>query len=151
MPITDKIVFEGNISRINDKELDKYIWFDICKNEKYQTKEGEMKENSSFFSVKIDKDRIDNKDLFKVGSLIVVTGIPKSFLDKNNMKQFYIFALKIEDARVFKINDEKQNSQSPKITYDPDGVMVWDGKRCESEPATPEEIAEMEDLLSEFK
>lgn len=151
MPITDKIVLEGNISRINDKELDKYIWFDICKNEKYQTKEGEMKENSSFFSVKIDKDRIDNKDLFKVGSWIVVTGIPKSFLDKNNMKQFYIFALKIEDAKIFKINDEKQNSQSPKITYDPDGVMVWDGKRCESESATPEEIAEMEDLLSEFK
>ena len=151
MPITDKIVLEGNISRINDKELDKNIWFDICKNEKYQTKEGEMKENSSFFSVKIDRERIDNKDLFKVGSWIVVTGIPKSFLDKNNMKQFYIFALKIEDAKIFKINDEKQNSQSPKITYDPDGVMVWDGKRCESEPATPEEIAEMEDLLSEFK
>lgn len=151
MPITDKIVLEGNISRINDNELDKYIWFDICKNEKYQTKEGEMKENSSFFSVKIDRERIYNKDLFKVGSWIVVTGIPKSFLDKNNMKQFYIFALKIEDAKIFKINDEKQNSQSPKITYDPDGVMVWDGKRCESEPATPEEIAEMEDLLSEFK
>lgn len=151
MPITDKIVLEGNISRINDKELDKYIWFDICKNEKYQTKEGEMKENSSFFSVKIDRERIYNKDLFKVGSWIVVTGIPKSFLDKNNMKQFYIFALKIEDAKIFKINDEKQNSQSPKITYDPDGVMVWDGKRCESESATPEEIAEMEDLLSEFK
>ena len=104
-----------------------------------------------FLSVKIDIERIDNKDLFKVGSWIVVTGIPKSFLDKNNMKQFYIFALKIEDARVFKINDEKQNSQSPKITYDPDGVMVWDGKRCESIPASPEEIAEMEDLLSEFK
>ena len=151
MPITDKIVLEGNISRINDKELDKYIWFDICKNEKYQTKEGEMKENSSFFSVKIDRERIYNKDLFKVGSWIVVTGIPKSFLDKNNMKQFYIFALKIEDAKIFKINDEKQNSQSPKITYDPDGVMVWDGKRCESVPASPEEIAEMEDLLSEFK
>ena len=33
MPITDKIVLEGNISRINDNELDKYIWFDICKNE----------------------------------------------------------------------------------------------------------------------
>ena len=63
MPITDKIVLEGNISRINDKELDKYIWFDICKNEKYQTKEGEMKENSSFFSVKIDRERIDNKDI----------------------------------------------------------------------------------------
>ena len=116
MPITDKIVLEGNISRINDNELDKYIWFDIYKNEKYQTKEGEMKENSSFFSVKIDRERIDNKDLFKVGSWIVVTGIPKSFLDKNNMKQFYIFALKIEDAKIFKINDEKQNSQSPKIT-----------------------------------
>ena len=49
------------------------------------------------------------------------------------------------------MNDEKQNSQSPKITYDTDGVMLWDGKRCESVPASPEEIAEMEDLLSEFE
>ena len=70
---------------------------------------------------------------------------------KLSKKQFYIFALKIEDARVFKMNDEKQNSQSPKITYDTDGVMLWDGKRCESVPASPEEIAEMEDLLSEFE
>jgi len=29
--------------------------------------------------------------------------------------------------------------------------MLWHGKRCESEEATPEEIEEMERLLSEFR
>ena len=37
------------------------------------------------------------------------------------------------------------------IRYDPDGVMVWDGKRCEKEIPTEAEQQEMEQLLSEFK
>ena len=142
MPTKDTIILEGNISRINDTETDKYIWFDICKNERYQTNEGEMKENSSFFSVKIDKD------IFKIGSWIVVTGIPKSYIDKNNIRQFYIFGLKIEDARVYAINN---NNKDETISYDTDGVMLWHGKRCEAIPASPEEVAEMEELLNEFK
>ena len=37
------------------------------------------------------------------------------------------------------------------ISYDTDGVMLWHGKRCEAIPASPEEIKEMEELLSRFK
>lgn len=29
--------------------------------------------------------------------------------------------------------------------------MLWHGVRCESQEATPEEIKEMEELLSEFR
>lgn len=43
-----------------------------------------------------------------------------------------------------------KNSE-PEINYDSDGVMLWNGKRCESVPCTPEELKEMEELLSEYK
>lgn len=144
MPVMDKIILEGNISRINETE-DKYIWFDICKNESYTTKTGEKKNESSFFSCKIDRSRIKNDSIFKVGSWVVVSGIPKSYIDKNGYKQFNIFVLEIEDARVYNINENKEDKI---ISYDTDGVMLWHGKRCESEPASEEEIKEMQDMIN---
>ena len=44
-------------------------------------------------------------------------------------------------------NNIKSNINNSTITYDTDGVMLWHGKRCESEQASPEEIAEMEEML----
>lgn len=49
-----------------------------------------------------------------------------------------------------KINNNKK-IYNKIISYDTDGVMLWNGKRCESVPPTPEEQKEMENLLSEFK
>lgn len=92
MLVMDKIILEGNISRINETE-NKYIWFDICKNESYTTKTGEKKNESSFFSCKIDRSKIKNDSIFKVGSWVVVSVIPKSYIDKNGYKQFNIFIL----------------------------------------------------------
>ena len=40
---------------------------------------------------------------------------------------------------------------SNKISYDPDGVMVWNGKRCESTELSDEEREELENLLAPFK
>lgn len=37
------------------------------------------------------------------------------------------------------------------ISYDTDGVMLWNGKRCESEPCSDEELKELEELLKEFR
>ena len=43
------------------------------------------------------------------------------------------------------------------IRYDPDGVMVWNGKRCEADPwdfNNPEDVKkykELEDMLKEFR
>ena len=47
--------------------------------------------------------------------------------------------------------NNKINNKGPIISYDTDGVMLWNGKRCESEEATLEEMKELELLLSEFK
>ena len=41
--------------------------------------------------------------------------------------------------------------KEPVISYDTDGVMLWNGKRCESLPLTEEEQLEMDKLLEEFK
>ena len=46
---------------------------------------------------------------------------------------------------------------TPYIRYDLDGVMVWNGKRCETDPwdfNNPEDVKkykELEDMLKEFK
>ncbi len=48
-------------------------------------------------------------------------------------------------------NYKSNENNTPLISYDTDGVMLWHGVRCESQEATPEEIAEMEELLSEFR
>lgn len=148
----DKIYLEGNISSINSS--DKFIWFDVCKNNRYINKDGLEQKETSFFSARIDKSVLEKyKDLFYVGSWIVVTGIPKSYIDKNNQRKFYIHTLKIDSVNEY-MNSKKDNELpkvGPVISYDPDGVMVWDGKRCESIPPTEEELKEMEDLLSEFQ
>ena len=47
--------------------------------------------------------------------------------------------------------NNKINNKGPIICYDSDDVMLWNGKRCESEEATLEEMEELELLLSEFK
>ena len=52
-----------------------------------------------------------------------------------------------------KKNNSKYNLSylSNKISYDPDGVMVWNGKRCESTEISNEEREELENLLAPFK
>lgn len=47
--------------------------------------------------------------------------------------------------------NNKINNKGPIISYDSDDVMLLNGKRCESEEATLEEMEELELLLSEFK
>ena len=48
-------------------------------------------------------------------------------------------------------NKKIVNNKGPVISYDTDGVMLWNGKRCESLPLTEEEQQEMNKLLEEFK
>jgi hypothetical protein len=138
----NRIILEGIISRIN-KEDNKYIWFDICKNDNFKDKNGVMRQESSFFSARIDKSKLVGKDILEKGKFVIVNGIPKSYIDKSNYKVFYIHVLSIEEYS--KYNDKQINS------YYKDGVMHWNGQRCESEKATPEEKAEMEAILSEFE
>jgi ribosomal protein S25 len=56
---------------------------------------------------------------------------------------------KINNRIIYNNNITKKEVSGPIITEDPDGVMVWNGKRCEIDPASPEEQKEMEDMLNE--
>ena len=65
----------------------------------------------------------------------------------NNKIQSFITVIDITDN----YDDITNGRKAPHIRYDPDGVMVWNGKRCEKEIPTEAEQQEMEQLLSEFK
>lgn len=141
------IIMDGNISSINENIEDKYTWFDICQNNTYKDKEGKDVKETSFFSAKINKEKLKDLSLFNIGSFIVVEGIPKSYIDKNKVKRFYIFVLNIYDALTYK----RKSQADLEIDYDTDGTMLWNRKRCEATPPSKEEKQEMDNILSEYK
>lgn len=47
-------------------------------------------------------------------------------------------------------NNIKRNNIGPIISKDIDGVQLWNGKRCESEPMSEDEQKELKDWLSSF-
>lgn len=65
----------------------------------------------------------------------------------NNKIQSFITVIDITDN----YDDITNGRKAPHIRYDPDGVMFWNGKRCESIPPTEEEKREMEELLKEYR
>ena len=138
----NKITLTGIISSVKTEEYNNQIWFSICNNERYIDKDGNKKSVPSFFNVRIQNTKFDIEK-YKVGKLITISGVPKTYNDKNNVPRFYVVA--------FKINEVVKETKDEMNSYDTDGTMLWNGKRCESKEATPEQIKEMEDMLSEFK
>lgn len=124
--VKDYILVHGIISNIKDNVDKEYIWFDIARNEYYKDKEGNMKNNPSFFSARINKS-LKNKYILDTNIEVVIKGIPKGFVDKKGYRQNYIHVTEIN------------------------GVMLWNGVRCESEPCTDEELKELEELLKPFR
>lgn len=138
MEIQDYILVHGIITNIKDNVDNKFIWFDIRKDEYYKDKDGKMKNNPSFFSVRVSKNM---KYKLETNIEIIVKGIPKGFVDKNGYRQNYIHATEI--------NGLATNKYDGIISYDTDGVMLWNGKRCESIPMTKEEQEEIDKLIKE--
>lgn len=138
MEIQDYILVHGIIANIKDNVDNKFIWFDIRKDEYYKDKDGKMKNNPSFFSVRVSKKM---KYKLETNIEIIVKGIPKGFLDKNGYRQNYIHATEI--------NGLETNKYDEIISYDTDGVMLWNGKRCESIPMTKEEQKEIDKLIKD--
>ena len=138
MEIQDYILVHGIIANIKDNVDNKFIWFDIRKDEYYKDKDGKMKNNPSFFSVRVSKNM---KYKLETNIEIIVKGIPKGFLDKNGYRQNYIHATEI--------NGLETNKYDEIISYDTDGVMLWNGKRCESIPMSKEEQEEIDKLIKD--
>ena len=138
MEIQDYILVHGIITNIKDNVDNKFIWFDIRKDEYYKDKDGKMKNNPSFFSVRVSKNM---KYKLETNIEIIVKGIPKGFVDKNGYRQNYIHATEI--------NGLETNKYDGIISYDTDGVMLWNGKRCESTLISREEQEEIDKLIKE--
>ena len=138
MEIIDRITYHGVITSKRDNVDDKFIWFDI-KQDNIIKKDGKVINNPSFFSARIYKEY---KNLIVLHEEIYVKGIPGGYVDKKGIKQNYIHVDVINDVKVK--NDLIENNN---ISYDSDGVMLWNGKRCESTPLSKKEKNELDELI----
>ena len=131
--LIDYIKYHGVISNIRDKLDDSYVWIDICQKERFKDKNGMDRTNLSFFSARIYQEYFIKTNL-KVGDEIYVIGIPKGYVDKNNLRQNYIHVLELNGIEIKK---------EPINEY-------WNGKKIEIRPPTVNELKEFDELLKDF-
>ena len=131
--LIDYIKYHGVISNIRDKLDDSYVWIDICQKERFKDKNGMDRTNLSFFSARIYQEYFIKTNL-KVGDEIYVIGIPKGYVDKNNLRQNYIHVLELNGIEIKK---------EPINEY-------WNGQKIEIRPPTVNELKEFDELLKDF-
>lgn len=138
----NEVIISGNINVIKDiNNDDKYVKFSIV-SKKYSNNSN----SKVYISLNISRELYyENLDYFFVNNKVFIKGYLNSYSVNNRMQNF-ITVTKISDNYDYIINCRK----SPRIRYDSDGVMVWNGKRCESKEPTEAEKREMEEILKEF-
>ena len=138
----NEVIISGKINVITDTN-DKYIKFSIVAN-KYTLNESKNVYVSLNISRKLYYTYLD---YFFKDNKVFIKGYLNSYIDKSKKIQSFITVTEIADNP----DDILKGRSSPHIRYDPDGVQVWNGTRCESKEPTKEEQEEMEKLLEEFK
>ena len=134
----NEIIISGTINSITDSNQD-YIKFGLT-TLKYD-------ERKVFASFNINRNLYEiYKDFFVKGTKVFIKGYLNSYITNNKIKSF------ITVTDIANNQDEIMTGRKgPHIRLDPDGVEVWDGKRCEAIPPTEEELKEMEELLKEYQ
>lgn len=138
----NQVLLSGII--VNIKEgIGGYILFTMkCK------KYSESKYNFVYVSLSIYEDLYNiYKDIFVKDNEIFIKGYINSYVDNNRNYKMFISVIGVSKSYEQLIEGKK----TPYIRFDPDGVMVWNGKRCESTPLSEEELKEMNELLNEFR
>ena len=134
----NEIIISGVINNITDNN-NEYIKFGLTTSK--------FNNSKTYSSLNIKRDLYTMyKDFFVKGNKVYVKGYLNSYSGNNGIHNF-ITVTNISDD----YNTLIQGRKGPIIRYDPDGVMVWNGKRCESKEPTEEERLEMEELLKEFR
>lgn len=134
----NEVMISGVINNITDNN-NQYIKFGLT-TIKYDN-------GKVYTSLNINRNLYEiYKDFFVKGNKVYIKGYLNSY-SSNNKIQSFITVVDIANT----CDDILKGRKAPHIRYDPDGVMVWNGKRCESVAPTEEERIEMEKLLSEFK
>ena len=138
----NEVLISGVINVITDTN-GKYIKFGLTTN-KYTLNE----DKKVYVSLNISRELFNTyQDLFLKDNKIFVKGYLNSYIDQNKKIQSFSTVTNISNYP----SDITNGRKSPHIRYDPDGVMVWNGKRCEAIPPTKEELEEMNNILNEFK
>ena len=134
----NEVMISGVINNITDNN-NQYIKFGLT-TIKYDN-------GKVYTSLNINRNLYEiYKDFFVKGNKVYIKGYLNSY-SLNNKIQSFITVSDIANN----CDDILKGWKAPHIRYDPDGVMVWNGKRCESVAPTEEERIEMEKLLNEFK
>lgn len=138
----NEVLISGIINVITDTN-GKYIKFGLTTN-KYTLND----DKKVYVSLNISRELFNTyQDYFVKGNKVFVKGYLNSYIDQNKKIQSFITVTDISNNS----NEIIKGRSSPHIRYDPDGVMVWNGTRCEAIPPTEKELKELEELLKEFK
>lgn len=138
----NQVLLSGII--VNIKEgIGGYILFTMkCK------KYSESKYNFVYVSLSIYEDLYNiYKDIFVKDNEIFIKGYINSYVDNNRNYKMFISVIGVSKSYEQLIEGKKTQY----IRFDSDGVMVWNGKRCESTPLSEDELKEMDELLNEFR
>lgn len=137
----NEILISGTINNILDTN-NQYIKFSII-SKKYTTNENK----NVYVSLNISRELYNIfKDYFYKDNKVFIKGYLNSYIDKNKIIKSFITVTEIDDNP----DDILKGRKEPHLRYDPDGVRVWNGKREESEEATPEQQAEMQRMIDEI-
>ena len=145
----NELTISETINSICESDFDKeYIKFGMT------IKKYSKKEEKVYISLNVKSDLYNiYKDLFFKDNFIYIKGYMNSYVDKNKNIKSFITVTDVGES----YKEIMNGKATPYIRYDPDGVMVWNGKRCEAEPwdfNNPEDVKtykELEDMLKEFK
>lgn len=134
----NEVMISGTINNISDTN-NQYIKFGLT-TIKYDN-------GKVYSSLNINRNLYEiYKDFFVKGNKVYIKGYLNSY-SLNNKIQSFITVVDIADN----YDDILKGRKAPHLRCDPDGVLVWNGKRTERIPSTQEELYVINELLSEFK
>lgn len=134
----NEVMISGTINNISDTN-NQYIKFGLT-TIKYDN-------GKVYTSLNINRNLYEIYKVFFVkGSKVYIKGYLNSY-SLNNKIQSFITVVDIADNYY----DILKGRKAPHLRCDPDGVLVWNGKRTERIPPTQEELDEINELLSEFR
>lgn len=122
------------LSKLNNNVCKRTIINSLCKLKKNNYIKVEIDNNGSNNSKR--KIYITNTKVLKNNSL------PSDKYCNTGKEKYYIHN---------KYNNKKDKLIGPVISYDNDGVMLWNGIRCESKKCTEKELDELNAILNEFR
>ena len=142
----NELTISGTINSICESDFDKeYIKFGMT------IKKYSKKEEKVYISLNVKSDLYNiYKDLFFKDNFIYIKGYMNSYVDKNKNIKSFITVTDVGES----YKEIMNGKATPYIRYDPDGVMVWNGKRCEADSwdfNNPEDVKKYKELVSMLK